>query len=301
MAVLAMATRRSRSNRAGSTRTRFALRSVVVLGVLIAAFFCASLSGGTEVYAAPDPTHPELREFFPTGKYVLVLGGKQESGARILHSRKAGAFLILRSSYGRALLIQPKGKIVSAIDEDQVAARPDGGVDVVADAKIEKLGNFSLQGGDVAIRLADLRARLRPQPYLMGVKTAQDLILHTPEYERNGRTYQPSRKDIARLKDLSREMVVRVYFGTWCHTCSRLLPRILKVEKALEGSRVKFEYYGLPKGARAMAKDPLARRYGIKRIPTGVVTFGGRSAGQVNSTQLARPEAALVALIPSRN
>lgn len=248
--------------------------------------------------AADDPIHAELREFFPTGKYVLYISGKAQKNARILHSRKAGAFLILGSDFGRALLIQPKTKTVSAIDEDDAAQRPDKGIDIVAQAVVERLGSIRrVRGGDVVISVEGLRARLRPQEYLIGLKSADELILHTPEYERKGRGYKPGKNEIRRLESSGKETVVRVYFGTWCHTCSRLLPRILQVEKALEGTTIQFEYYGLPKGAKAMARDPLARRNKIRRIPTGLVTVDGAAAGRINSTQFARPELALCRLV----
>ena len=250
-----------------------------------------------EIDAAPaDPIHSELREFFLTGKYILYISQKAQN-AKIYHSRGAGAFLVLGSDFGRALLIEPKTRTVSALPEEKVARRPDGGMDVVADAPIEKLGSFSLSRGDVVISAPELKARLRPQPYLIGLKTGEELILHTPEYERDGSSYRPNATAIRSLRGATQPVVMRVYFGSWCHTCSRLLPRILKVEKALEGTNIRFEYYGLPKGARAMARDPLARRYGIKRIPTGLVSVDGRSAGRIDSTQFAKPEAALLELL----
>jgi thiol-disulfide isomerase/thioredoxin len=249
---------------------------------------------------ADDPIHSELREFFATGKYVLYLGGTLQREASILHSRKAGAFLILGSDYGRALLIEPRTKTVSALPPDQVALRPDKGYDLIAAAQIQKLGDFSLAGGDVVISIGALRARMRPQPYLIGLKSRDEVVLHSPEYERDGESYTPDAGAIRRLEAYDRSVVVRVYFGSWCHTCARLLPRILTVGKALEGSRIQFEYYGLPKGAQAMARDPLARRYSIKRIPTGVVKVDGRDVGQINSTQFASPEGALLAMLPQR-
>lgn len=268
------------------------------LRLLVPVLLLVPFLHASSVAAADDPIHAELRDFFPTGKYVLYISGKPQARAHIFHSRKAGAFLITGSAFGRALLIQPRTKTVSAIDEDDAARSPDNGIDVVAHAKIETLGSIRLvRGGDVMISVPGLRARLRPQQYLLGLKTADDLILHTPEYERNGIGYQPGASEIRRLEASGKETVVRVYFGTWCHTCSRLLPRILKVDKALTGSTIQFEYYGLPKGSKAMARDPLARRNKIRRIPTGLVTVNGASAGRINSTMFGRPEVALCRIV----
>ena len=274
-------------------RARLALLSFVLC---LTASFALALPAAAE--PPDDPLHPELRDFFRTGKYVLFISGKEQKNAKIYHSRRAGAFLITGSDYGRALLVEPKVKKLSAIDEAEVALSPNLGVDVVKNAKVEPLGSFRIErGGNVAIKVKGLVARLRPQEHLIGLKKADDLLLHSPEYARDGRNYKPGANELKRLEEANKTAVVRVYFGTWCHTCARLLPRILKVDKALEGTKIQFEYYGLPKGARAMARDPLARRNNIKRIPTGLVTVDGRSAGRINSTMFARPELAVCQLV----
>jgi len=273
------------------------LRSAGLVALALAAFAVAALGGSAVRPAEAGPLHPEWQAFFPTGKYVLYISGKLQAKARILHSRRAGAFLVMDSEYGRALLIEPKTKKVSAIDPDEIAEGPDKGLDVVEHAKIQPLGTLRRDHGDVVIKVAGLVARLRPQQYLIGLQKADDLVLHTPEYERNGRGYKPGKNEITLLEESGKEAVVRVYFGSWCHTCARLLPRILRVEKALEGSKIQFEYYGLPKGAKAMARDPLARRNNIRRIPTGLVTIDGRVAGRINSTAFGRPERALCRLV----
>jgi len=240
---------------------------------------------------ADDPIHPLLREFFRTGRYALYISAKEQRKARIFHSRRAGAFLILDSDYGRALLIEPRVKKVVALSADEVAQRPDGGMDVVADATFEDLGGFRLERRDVLINVKGLTARLQPRKYLLGLHEAADLTLHTPEYERKGRRYRVRASEIRRLKAFPADVRVRVFFGSWCHTCARLLPRVLKVGNALSDSKIEFEYYGLPP-VPAMGRDLEARRHQITHIPTALVYVGGKQVGRINSIGLSCPEAA---------
>ena len=253
------------------------------------------LFGGAPT-TAEDPIHPELREFFRTGKYALYISGTEQAKARFFHSRRAGAFLILGSDFGQALLIRPRAKTVTALSPDDVAERPDGGMDVVAKAELQELGAIRLERRDVLINVEGLTARLQPRKYLLGLKEAADLTLHTPEYERKGKPYRLRPSETKRLKSEKRDVKVRVFFGSWCHTCTRLLPRIIKVDQVLADSNIEFDYYGLPK-VPAMGRDPQARKHRIKRIPTALVYVDGKLIGRISSTGLSCPEAAICNLL----
>ena len=242
--------------------------------------------------SADDTIDETLREFYRTGKWILYVSGEVQKQARVYHSRRAGAFLIMGSSYDQPLLIEPREKKVSSLPEDQVAVRPDKGLDVVAGAPKEELGTFRFDGSDVAIDVEGLVARLQPRPYLLGLHEIEEVLLHTPEYERDAEAYQPDADDVEKLKAATRKLEVVVFFGTWCPTCRRLLPRILSVDQAIAGSGVHISYYGLPKG-NAMKQDAEARKNDIKRIPTGVVYVDGRRVGEISSTAWSRPERAL--------
>ena len=241
--------------------------------------------------------HATFREFYRTGKYTLYIDGTDQEDARIYQSRRAGAFLVLGSSHGKALLLEPREKTVSDVPIAQVAERPDKGVDLVKDAEITRLGELRIDKGGLAVALEGLRARLQPQPYLIGRKSAEDVLLHSPEYERAGSSYTPSASDIRKIKAADEEVEVVVFFGSWCPTCKMLLPRILKVNEAIEGSKLKITYYGLHKKGSGAPPDKNLDRYGVKHIPTGVVLVDGKHRGNISSRSFSRPERALADLV----
>ena len=46
------------------------------------------------------------------------------------------------------------------------------------------------------------------------------------------------------------------------------MPLLLKVEQELAGSKIRFDYYGLPSG---FGKEPEAVKYGIGGVPTAIL------------------------------
>ena len=95
------------------------------------------------------------------------------------------------------------------------------------------------------------------------------------------------------LKGVGEGYRVRVVFGSWCHVCRNFLPRGLKLQEALEGSAIRFEYYGLPKGPWE-PPHPEVRRLEVKSLPTAIVFKGDREIGRyVGGDGWQRPEARL--------
>ena len=75
---------------------------------------------------------------------------------------------------------------------------------------------------------------------------------------------------------------VRVYFGSWCPHCKHFLPFMLRVAEELKGSKVQFEFYGLPS---PFDKEPQAVAERIRGVPTGIVYVGGKEVGRIEGTQ----------------
>jgi thiol-disulfide isomerase/thioredoxin len=265
------------------------------------ALLCAV--GGLLACAAPahadDDAHKTLREFGRSGQYTLYISKKVQRKARIFHSRRAGAFLILDTDYGKPWLILPREKKVATVAADAILDDKAQRIDLKADAELEDLGSFRLQGRDILIHVEGLIARLRPSTYALGPLNAEELLLHTPDYAPVAERYRPNKRDLQALIDCAIPTEVTIFFGTWCPTCKRLLPRVLKVDQAIEGSNVKITYYGLPKG-RGMRSEPTARRNSVTRVPTGVIYVDGRRAGTISSRGLNRPETALCSALTRR-
>ncbi len=87
---------------------------------------------------------------------------------------------------------------------------------------------------------------------------------------------------------------MRVYFGTWCPVCGRLVPRVIKLADELEGSKVRFEYYGLP---QPMSDDPITKADKLHGVPTAIVYLGDKEVGRLSGGDLNAPEKSIARLV----
>jgi thiol-disulfide isomerase/thioredoxin len=264
-------------------RVRYAVAGLVALAAL-----------GWNLPAARSQSHQVLREFLPTGKYVIYLNGDLDRDATIYYSQRAAAILVLESGFGSPFLIQPRTRSVDRLTKEALITQDDGSIDLSEDVDLARLGNFQLQGGDVVISFADLKARLKPNPPMLGLHTREEVLKHSPEYGRDG--FKIDEAWVEKLRASDKEVEVRVFFGSWCPVCQRYIGRILMLDKALEGTKVSFAYYGLPLPPQAWQEAEFVRNK-IERLPTALVTSGGKEIGRLSGFDWDRPEPSLGALL----
>lgn len=242
-----------------------------------------------------------LSGFLPTGDYQLKLDGKPVPGSQIYRNESAPAYLIVTPALKQPVLLLPgSGMAVQAIDARRVARKPDGSVDVVAGAAMPQ-GKFQVQGLGVMFATQGRKAQLDPNPPLLGNHGAPELKAHSPEYVTSAHAYTPNAKAIASLKKVAKPVQVRVFFGSWCPHCKEHLPLLLRTQDDIQGSKIQFQYYGLPKG---FSDEPEAKRWGIHGIPSAIVFVGGKEIGRIDGDDWNAPETKLDALLhggaPSR-
>jgi len=239
------------------------------------------------------PSDAVMRGFLPIGDYVLIVNGKQDKGAEIYQNAKIPAYLILASALPSPVLLTAGAGNVETVNLMKVAKQKDGSVDLLADAALAPQGRFQIQGQTVAFTSEGRQASLTPNPPLLGLKKNADLKEHNPEYARTARGYNPNPAKIAALKKEPQPVTVRVFFGSWCPHCREHVPLMLKVEDQLTGSKIHFEYYGMPHDF----KDPEWKKMGITGVPTGVVYVNGRETGRLQGQDWVTPEASLSKLL----
>jgi thiol-disulfide isomerase/thioredoxin len=171
----------------------------------------------------------------------------------------------------------------------KVVRQKDGTVDLLADADLAPQGKFQVQGEKISFTSEGKPAQLVPNPPLLGLKKNADLKAHNPEYRHTAQNYSPNPAAVAVLKKQAQPVNVRVFFGSWCPHCRQHVPLLLKVEDQLAGSKIHFEYYGLPRDF----KDPEAKRLKIASVPTAVITANGRELGRLEPSDWDSPETSL--------
>ncbi|MBW8874639.1 MAG: thioredoxin family protein [Acidobacteria bacterium] len=262
-------------------------RSAAVLAVL------ALLAGQSVSHAQDVPSDSVLRGFQPSGEYTLVIDGKPVPAAEIYQNDKLPAILILTSALPLPVLLTPRAGTAETVKLMKVAKQKDGSIDLLADAALAPLGQFKMEGENVAFFFQKKKVSLNPRPALLGVKTNADLKNYLPDYVRNARNYTPNSAAVADLKKRSTPVTVRVFFGSWCPHCRQHVPLLLKVEDEVNNPNIKFEYFGLPRDFN----DPEAKKAEIRSVPTGIVYVNGKEVGRITGDGWGSPEVLLDRII----
>jgi thiol-disulfide isomerase/thioredoxin len=261
-----------------------------------AALAALLVAGATAALAQGPGADAVLRDFQPSGDFVLEVDGEAAAGAEILFSDRVPGYLLLSSKLPEPTLILPASGTVETLSLMKLARRAGGVVDILADAELVPAGRFTIEKDGEQIRFAvgERRVVMKPKPYLLGLQKLETMLGYGPEYRTAASAYRPDEATLAALRGQGQAVRVRVYFGSWCPTCKRLVPNVLKVAEALAGSRVAFEFYGLPK---QFDGEPAAEADDVHGVPTGVVWVGGREVGRIEGDGWRRPESTLRAIL----
>ncbi len=256
--------------------------------LLAAALFAVSAA---PLAAQGVPSDSVLQGFQPNGDLVFVLDGKTLHNAEVYRSDRAVAYLVMSHELASPIMVSPRSQMVESVNLMKVVKKADGSIDILADAVLEQIGPFRLDGKKVIWRMTDGReAKLEERPWLLGRQAGAAVKEHNPEYAHKASLYAPSASHVAALRALGKDVEVTTYFGSWCPHCKEIVPRILRVADELQGSKIRFEYYGLPS---PMSDDPEADRAKVHGVPTVVVFVGGKETARLVGNDLNAPEVGL--------
>ncbi len=237
------------------------------------------------------PADAVFQGFKPTGEFLFSLGGKDIKDAEVYQSDRAGAYLIIAPSLSSPLLINTRTQMVESVSFMKVQKNADRSIDLLADASFDQVGKFTVNGQKVAFQVKGQEAGLRARPPLLGLQTSDSLKSYKTEYAFRAEEYKTDPALVAKLKAETRNVRVRVYFGSWCPVCGRLVPKVMKLADELKGSKVQVEYYGLP---QPMSDDPITAKENLNGVPTAIVYVDGKEFGREDGHTLGQPEQAFL-------
>jgi thiol-disulfide isomerase/thioredoxin len=233
--------------------------------------------------------------FEPWGEYRLFVDGREAPKARLYWSQRAQAVLVRSAELDSPVLLDVPGRTVQTVDLMKVAERPDGTVDLLADAALSPAGALTVGREAQSFTVGGKRFELRPSPYLLGAHEGADLLAHDPGYRFRAARFEPDAAALARLRAERRQVRVLTLFGSWCPHCREHVPFLLKTEQALAGSNIDFDYYGLP--STGLRNEPEASKWGVTGVPTSIVLVDGREVGRIPNSGWTRPERAVAELL----
>lgn len=117
------------------------------------------------------------------------------------------------------------------------------------------------------------------EKFLLGRVRPSALPSISPDWRKDYLAYEPAMEDLETLAALQGPAVLEVYFGSWCSDSRRELPRLMKILDRSSPPGLRVRFYGLDRTKTKPAR--LARRGSIERVPTFVLSAGGREVGRV--------------------
>jgi len=247
--------------------------------------------------AVAQPADALFRGFEPTGEWALVVDGQEAAKAKIYDSTRAQALLVVSAEFDSPVLIDRAGRSVATLDLMKVAERADGTVDLLADALLEPAGSLVVAQNEGRFRVGGKAAAVRPQPWKLGPQRGDGLLATNAGYQWRAKRFAPDAESLAALRAERRDVRVLTFFGTWCPHCREHLPFVLRTEQELAGSRVRFDYHGLPS---PFSGEPEAAKWGVNSVPTTIVVVDGKEAGRIPNNGWSHPEASIRALLAAR-
>jgi thiol-disulfide isomerase/thioredoxin len=262
-------------------RGRFTAISLALVGLLVAPAWSQTAPGGP------------LTDFQPV-TYRFEVGGRALADAEVYQSRSTGSMLILATDLEAPVLIKLREGRVETVNMMKIDKKPDGSVTVLQNATLAPLGSYRLTSDrtGVGFDLNGQEAVLKEKPHLLGNQKLPGMQAYSLEYVRGAEAYTPSSPVVAKLREQTEDVQVVVFFGSWCSACQQMVPRIMKVDEQLNGSKVKIDYYGMPQG-QGFSADTKASSLGIKSVPTGVVFLDGKEVGRISGNGWKIPELAI--------
>jgi thiol-disulfide isomerase/thioredoxin len=234
--------------------------------------------------AAKDP------RYVASGAYLLLLDGKRVE-SEFFYSAGTGSILFKSPELESWVELHPRGRLIAIYDSSAFHRNADGTYDKLSSPLPKPGGAFELVGNLPKFTVEGRVVTLERRPDLLGPQTAESIMEQDPSYRVRANAYAPTNVDfLERVKSLKEPLLVKVYFGSWCSTCVELLPNVFKVQELIEGSGLRFEYYGIPNDNY---NDPEARRLQVKVTPTAILYSGAEEIGRIVGHTWRFPEVAL--------
>ena len=246
---------------------------------------------GTLSWPASGKVIGESWAFERSGTYLLRVDGEEAMDAKFYLSPNA-TLLIVSAELPAPVLLRFGEQDVLTLSGALPEEGSDGSLEISEDVGLRPQGELR-RGQDglptFTIGARSIRIELgRAHVGLFDLLKIKELL---PVYARRATAYDPDQEIISELSNLDIPPIhITIYFGSWCSTCSRHMPKIVRMNEDLEGSHINFSYRGVNKG-----RDRELDRVNIAMLPTAIVYLRNerQELGRIYGAGWERPEQSL--------
>jgi thiol-disulfide isomerase/thioredoxin len=225
---------------------------------------------------------------------LVQVDGKPSGAAHLYDSEDYQQMLLCIEGQPKVAILDLATAIVTTAPAESLRVGTDG-IAEFEEAGSEYLSPLEQNEGTLSFAWDASKLLLTPLPPLVGPAELAHVLELKPAYAHDAAAYKPEAAKLGVLKAVATDTEMRVYFGTWCHLCKRLLPGLIRSIELAANPKLHVSYIGVAEDMR----EPEAElsRDAISKTPTIVVLQGGREIGRIEEEVPTTVEAALAGIV----
>jgi thiol-disulfide isomerase/thioredoxin len=229
---------------------------------------------------------------------VLVqVDGKPSGTSHIYDSDDFQRMLLVMDDRPTAAILDLAATAVYAIPRDSVRHLENGCV-ALGNAAGDYLATLHQDEGTLKFVWDELPISVAPIPPLIGRTDLKTILALKPSYATMADAYKPDTTKIVLLKSIGKETEVRVYFGTWCQTCKKLVPPLIATLRSASNPKFQVEYIGVDEDLTEPEEE--IERYSVAKTPSVILLQDGKEIGRIEEETSHTIEADLVDILFTR-
>lgn len=228
---------------------------------------------------------------------LVKVDGKPSGTAHIYDSDDYQRLLLVMEDKTESAILDLAATTVFSIPRDSVRAGEDG-IANTGEAIEEYLALLDSEEGTLHFLWNEAPVTLEPLPPLIGPVDLETLLSMKPTYQVAAEKYSPEDSLLGTLKAIDVATEIRVYFGTWCHICKKMVPPMIGTLAKVGNPNLKATYIGVDEDLTEPADE--IDRYIVSTTPTVLVLRDGMELGRIEEELTTTLEAALVEILETQ-
>jgi thiol-disulfide isomerase/thioredoxin len=229
---------------------------------------------------------------------LVTTDGKPEGAAEVYDSPDFQQILLLMEGRPQAYVLNIADGAVYGCPRDSVRTDAEGNASLGI-FKMDFVSDLAKKDATMSFTVMDQSIALAPLPPLIGSTTLGNLVSLKPAYARAAQAYRPDPAKIAILKSVSEDTEIRIYFGTWCLLCKKLVPPVIRTIGAAANPNIHASYIGVDEDLKSPAAE--IEQYHVTKTPTVIVLRNGVELGRIEEKAGTTIEGDLVSILASKH
>lgn len=212
-------------------------------------------------------------------QFEIALNGKVDFSARAYQPTASKPYMLLFiDNVKTPLLLELSTKKVTELSATAVVAGREYTVTSKGIPAGKPVGNYTLKAGATVFQYRGKSVSLRMKDALVGEVPLGVLLAHSPDYTMLRNAYKVKKAPLAFIKAYAKPVKIVVMFATWCPTCKRVVPRLLRILQDAANPNISARYIGIAMGGSEPQKE--LNEFGHD-YPAFIVFKNGKEVGRL--------------------